>query len=255
MPIIRVSDHVEAYRIRALAPDLHQMAGRDHKEALTQFVNSEILHAMDLEAADVFLDVGCGDGCLIRQVAGVSQRIGIVPTKEERDRLTAMLPNVDLYVGLAQKLPLGSGTATKIVCNSVLLLMKSEHDVVEALREIARVAKPGAMIWIGEIPTIDEFAQYKMYCGTSIAGLLWYLLKNHGVRTFLGMCRKLIRSTLGREALVLNSARLYNSSPDHFIALAEGCGLRLDNYFKHRELDSEGRIVDSAYRFNYVFWR
>ena len=92
-----------------------------------------------------------------------------------------------------------------------------------------------------------------MYLGDSISGLLWHCLSKHGVRTFLGMCRKLFKSLLGSEQLVLNAAGLYYSSPEHFVSLAESCGLHLESSFPHKELDSQGRVVDSPYRFDYVF--
>jgi hypothetical protein len=239
--------------MRASAPDMHQMAGRGHKEALTEFVNARILEAMQLEQTDVLLDIGCGDGRLLRNASRVSQRIGIVPTKEEKDRLEAILPDSVFYTGLAQKLPVSSHTAGKIVCNSVLLLMKSESDVADALREIARVARKDAKIWIGEIPDTDEYAEYKMYCGSSVPGMLWHLLKNHGVRTFMGMCRRLMKAQFGNEELIINSAQLYHSPPDKFVALAQSCGLRLETHFRHLEVDAQGRAVESKYRFDYVF--
>lgn len=253
MPIIRAHDYVDAYRIRAQSPDIHELAGRPGKEALTEFVNSQIREHLTLNPTDIFVDIGCGDGRLLRKAAGVSSRVGITSSKEESERLQGLMPDITFKAGLVQSLPLETASVTKIVCNAVLVLMDSEDDVAKALREIARIARAGAVIWIGEIPTIDEYKKFKMYCGTSVLGLLWFLLLNHGLRTFLGMCRKLVKSTFGREQLVLNSARMYYSDTDHFIALAQACGLRLENHFKHPEIDVNGKHVDSENRFDYVF--
>jgi len=58
---------------------------------------------------------------------------------------------------------------------------------------------------------------------------------------------------LGRESLVLNSARMFHATPERLIRMATQCGLKLETYFRHQELDLRGDIVDSAHRFDYVF--
>ncbi len=253
MPVIKVSSHIEAYRIRAADSDLHQLAGRGIKEAVTEFVNAKILKRLELTPDDILVDIGCGDGCLLRKAEGVAARIGIVGSREESERLQKAIPEVEFRPGLVQKLPVETASATKVVCNSVLVLMRSEQEIVDALREIARIARPGAIMWVGEIPTADEYQAFRMYRGTSVAGMLWFLLWNHGLRTFLGMCRKLRRAWFGDEQIVLNSAGLYHAASDHFIALGEGCGLHVEDYFKHQELNSAGEPIDSKFRFNYIF--
>jgi hypothetical protein len=253
MPIIRVDNYVDAYKIRAASANLHSLAGRDGNEDLTEFVNLQVLEGMDLGSGDTLVDIGCGDGRLLRKAANVPWRIGIVPTAEEKTRLEATQTGISFAVGLAQKLPLESESATRIVCNGVLLLMKSEDDVVESLREISRIATKGARIWIGEIPEVDEYAKHRMYRGHSVRGLLWFLLRNHGLRTFVGMCRQLFRAIFGKEQVVLNSARLYYSTPMHFIELAVNCGLRLESYFEHRKVERCEPPLVSVHRYNYIF--
>ena len=106
MPIVRLTNYVEAYRVRALSPDIHRMAGRDDTNALTEFVNSRILEGMKFGLGDVLVDIGCGDGCLLRMAAGkVSRRIGVIPTREEKERLETILPDVTFLTALVQKLP------------------------------------------------------------------------------------------------------------------------------------------------------
>ena len=254
MPIVRLTNYVEAYRVRALSPDIHRMAGRDDKNALTEFVNSRILEGMKFGLGDVLVDIGCGDGCLLRMAAGkVSRRIGVIPTREEKERLETILPDVTFLTALVQKLPLESESVSHIVCNSVLLLLDSESDVTAALQEMARVARRHGKIWIGEIPDADEYEELHMYRGTSEWDLLRHLRKNAGWRPALGMGRRLVRGFLGRESLVLNSARMFHATPERLIRMATQCGLKLETYFRHQELDLRGDIVDSAHRFDYVF--
>src|SRR6266404_4069291 len=107
-------------------------------------------------------------------------------------------PHISFVVGLAQKLPLESESASKIVCNGVLLLLGTETKVTSALQEIARVAQRGARIWIGEVPAANEFEHFKVYSGGTVPGLLWHQLRHKGLRPFLGTCKSAVRSIVGR---------------------------------------------------------
>jgi hypothetical protein len=118
---------------------------------------------------------------------------------------------------------------------------------------MARIARPGATIWIGEIPEIDEYAYYGMYRGTSILRLQWHLLRHNGVRSFLGIIRRWLRALIGHEQIILNSAGIFYAGPQQMISMAEACGLRLKNYFRHKELDGSGNVVNSQWRYDYVF--
>jgi SAM-dependent methyltransferase len=254
MAIIRVTDYVEAYRLRALSPNFHEMAGRDGKDSLTEFVNSQIARHMDFSDQDVLVDIGCGTGKLLDMAGeGLRGRIGVLPTKEEQSRLQTVLQSADIRVGLAQNLPVESGCASKIVCNAVLLYMASEDDVRSAFSEIARIARPGARVWLGEIPDSDDYVRFQQYRGTSVLGLLWHLLTTAGLRPFLGMIRRILKSLIGRDRIVLSSPGLYYATPDEFVRLAGDCGLKLEHYFRHQELDERGNIVESPSRYDYIF--
>jgi len=253
MPIVKVDSYVEGYRLRSHAPELHTLAARDGRENVTDFVNGRILQQIDPQPAEVLVDIGCGDGCLLRKAVHVQTRIGTVGTRDERERLQKAIPDVSFKVGLAHDLPLETASADKVVCNGVVMYLGTEERVTLALREMRRIAKPDALVWIGELPAVDEYSEYKMYLGDSVLGLLWHCLSKLGWRTFLGMCRKLLKAAFGGEEVILNSASLYYSIPEHFIALAKNCGLKLESYTKHRELDRQGSEMESPYRYNYIF--
>src|SRR5688572_12948737 len=88
MPIRRVDNFIDAYRERAGAADVHQMSGRGVHTAITAHVNQEIASRLGFGAGDTVVDVGCGDGSLLVQLAGTIERgIGVVPTPEEAERL------------------------------------------------------------------------------------------------------------------------------------------------------------------------
>lgn len=254
MPVLRINNYIDAYRIRAGSDDLHELAARPDKKAVTEFVNRRILEALQLSSDEVLVDIGCGDASLLRMAEGrTSRRAGVVATPEEKIRLESSFPDLHFIAGAAQKLPLASVSASKIVCNTTLLYLPTEDDVSAALREMARIAMPGAMIWVGEIPEIDEYAHYGMYRGNSMMTYLWHLLRHNGLRSALGMIRRWLKAVTGNEQIVLNSAGMFYAGPEKMISLAKGSGLRLETYFRHQELDGGGRVVDSQFRYDYIF--
>jgi ubiquinone/menaquinone biosynthesis C-methylase UbiE len=180
-------------------------------------------------------------------------RMGIVVSAEEKVRLETLFLGCRFIASQAQQLTLESEIASKVVCNTTLLYLPSENDVRAALREISRIARPGAMIWVGEVPEIDEYAHYGMYRGNSMTAYLWHLLRQNGLRTFLGMMRRWLKAVTGSEQIVLNSAGMFYAEHEKMIALAENSGLRLKTYFRHQEVDSEGGVVDSPFRYDYIF--
>jgi SAM-dependent methyltransferase len=122
-----------------------------------------MLLTVDLERLDVqpgqrLLDAGCGEGrhCFGAMTRGATV-VGLdldldsirVPSKilrtrgEEQNRMGAMLQ------GDAFHLPFADETFDRIICSEV---MEHVHDYGGALRELARIAKPGAKIAV-TIPT------------------------------------------------------------------------------------------------------
>lgn len=254
MPILRVDNYYDAYRLRAQADDVHELAARPDKKPLTEFVNRRILEIMELKPHDVLVDIGCGDAALLRMSTGrTATSLGIVSTVHEQRKLESIFPGLSIRAADVGCLPLEAASANKIVCNAVLLYLPSESQVRAALCEIARIARPGATILIGEIPEVDEYQHYGMYRGNSMVGLLSHVLKRNGLRAFLGMIRLWLKSAFGNEQIVLNSAGIFHVSHQKMIEMGERCGLKLKNYFKHQELNSSGAVVDSAFRYDYIF--
>ena len=183
----------------------------------------------------------------------VKECIGIVPTSEEQSIVRAAVPGVRILVGLAQALPLESGSVSKVSCNSVFLLLESENAVLAAMKEIDRVAGPGARIFIGEIPAADELTQFGKYKGDSVIGFLRHQLRQSGPRTFMGAAKTVALSSLGER----------NSPPQlsHHVSCFAGkvyCNggelrARPEAHFKHMRLDRSGAVVESPFRYSYIF--
>ena len=95
---------------------------------------------------------------------------------------------------------------------------------------------------LGEIPEIDEYVHYGMYRGNSMLALLWHLLRHNGLRSFLGMIRRRLKAFTGSEQIILNSAGMFYARPEKMISLAQGCGLRLKTYFRHKDWTPAGTL-------------
>ena len=255
MPILRITSAVERYRYFAKPQfNIHTLAGHG-EDGLpnVQFVSERILAALKPQANDTVVDIGCGNGYLLSQAAlSGAKCVGVVPTNEEQRKLEAALPGISFRVGLAEKLPIDSGSASKIVCNSVLVLLENETNVNSALHEISRIGQVGAWIWLGEVPAADELSEFRVYQGTSVPGLLCHELRRRGIRPFLATMKSVVKSTLGEETLLLNSSPVFHASSEKFIAMATACGLQIKSWHKHRRLD-RGHEKVSPYRYNYLF--
>ena len=116
-----------------------------------------------------------------------------------------------------------------------------------------RIARRDSIVWLGEIPGIDEYAYYGIYRELSMLGFLSHVMERNGVRAFLGMIRRWGKAVLGKEQIVLNSAGIFHVGPEKMVEMAEGCGLKLKTYFRHKEVDQQGSVVDSQFRYDYLF--
>jgi SAM-dependent methyltransferase len=103
------------------------------------------------------VDVGCGGGIdsliAARMVGPTGQVIGVDMTpamlaKARSSAAEAGVRNVDFREGFGEALPVEDGVADVVISNGVLNLMP---DKDAALREMARVLKPGGRLQIGDI--------------------------------------------------------------------------------------------------------
>ena len=99
---VRSDDYVEYCRQTAKhARDPHDLALRGrHKKEVRKLVRQQIAEAVDLRAGDDLVDIGCGDGTLLRiaNAAGADSAIGLLATDEESpcSAASALTPNQGL---------------------------------------------------------------------------------------------------------------------------------------------------------------
>jgi SAM-dependent methyltransferase len=104
------------------------------------------LERLDLRAGDLVLDIGCGVGSFLRLVAGRGAGAFGLDASEALIKLAReRLPEADLRVGEMEALPYENGTFDLVTgFNSFFFA----DDIVGAVREAGRVAKPGAPVVI-----------------------------------------------------------------------------------------------------------
>jgi arsenite methyltransferase len=111
----------------------------------------------ELRSGDHVVDVGSGagiDSLIAAKMVGVEGKvIGVDMTpamlqKARRAAAQAAVTNVDFRQGYGESLPLEDGWADVVISNGVLNLMP---DKLAALKEMARVLKPGGRVQIGDI--------------------------------------------------------------------------------------------------------
>jgi len=246
IPVItRSADYVEYCRDTARRlRNIQDLALRGkNKEALTRRVQERIVREVALTADDDLVDIGCGDGTLLLlgKNAGVHSATGLHATEEEAAIVRRL--GVDARQGFTDSLPLPDESASVVVCNNVLLIVPREK-IPASLREICRVAKPGARVLIGEIPFEPGPAPEPEFA--SARETLSYLYRTYGLRTFLGMLRRMISWRVTGQPMTIHygSQVSFYARPDQFIALAQSAGLEFVRSWQHE---------DPANRYNYLF--
>lgn len=242
--ITRTDDYVEYCRETAKhARDLHDLALRGRKnKKVTDAIHERIVAAVGLQPDDNLVDIGCGDGTLLRMASkiGCQNATGLLATQEEVALLRPL--GFDVRQGLTDALPLPDTSASVIVCNSVLLVVPHEK-IPRSLSEISRIAKPGARIYLGEIPFVEQ--RDPIPTVKSRRELLSHLYRNNGLRTWFGMLRRMAWSQITGNPATLNSGTAISfwAPPEEFIALVESAGLQLVRYWQHDFPDTRNNYL------------
>lgn len=108
---------------------------------------AHILDAAALSASDEVLDLGGGTGRVARAAAKLSKRVVVLDPSRGMLKRVGAQPNVTAVMGRAQALPFVDASFDVVLCVEALHHIK---DAEMALREVARVVRPGGRIVIHE---------------------------------------------------------------------------------------------------------
>jgi ubiquinone/menaquinone biosynthesis C-methylase UbiE len=225
------------------ARDPHDLAlrGRD-KHEITRRIHRQIAEAVGLCADDDLVDIGCGEGTMLRlaQEAGARSAVGLLATEEEVALIRRL--GLDVRQGLTDHLPLPDACVSVIVCNSVLLIVPREK-IPASLSEMHRVAVPGARIFVGEIPFVQPRDPSPEFASRS--EMLSYLYRNHGLRSWFGMLRRMAYWQITGKPVVINSgtAISFYASPEEFIGMAQTAGLEVVRYWQHEDPNTRNNYL------------
>jgi SAM-dependent methyltransferase len=232
--ITRSTDYVEYCReTAARSKTLHDLALRGAgKEEITAAIHQRIVDEVALGPADDLVDIGCGEGRLLHLAAqiGVRSAIGFLATDEEVALVKAT--GVNVQQALSDQLPLPAACASVIVCNSVLLIVPRDR-ILPSLREMARIAKPGARVFIGEIPFVPGPPLDPEF--DTARETLAYLYGRYGVRTCLGMARRMMYWKFAGKPMVIRDGTQvsFYATADEMNALASEAGLIPVRHWQH----------------------
>lgn len=257
MAIVKCNDWIDVYKAKSKSKDVHELSGRGTRAVLTEYINDQLVNLLPLHKDNTLVDIGCGDASFLRKIAAlIKNGIGILPSEDEKGKVIQFLgeqfPNITIQKGLASTLPLTDHIADVIVCNGVLILLSAEA-VSEALGEIARIAKPGATVYIGEVPEKNEFAG-RTY-GDSIIKWLWYIYKNRGSQAFKRSVFQVLKACFTQEPFIISPQVHFYMESSKFIQEAKNHGLECVRYFNHWHLDENQSAIDHPTRINYLFKR
>lgn len=242
--ITHSENYVEYCRETAAgARELHDLAlrGRDKRD-ITRLAHERIVREVQPGPGDDLVDIGCGDGTLLRMATqlGVHSAIGLHATEEEAALVRAT--GLDARQGLSDALPLPDACASVVVCNNVLLIIPRE-SIPATLREIYRVARPGARVFLGEIPFVPGPTPEPRF--NTARETLSYLYRKHGVRTWAGMVRRMAYRKVMGKPMVIYDGRVISFYADakEFIAMAEAAGLTLVRYWQYEYIDTRNNYL------------
>ena len=148
------------------AEDLSIVGLRDTMEAgWFDPYGNELFHGFPIDADDVVLDVGCGDGGNLNYCARRGAALILVDVDPDAlaaavERLAgAPARTITPVVSDANPLPIADGTATRIISTEVI-----EHvdDPAQFLRELARVGQPGALYLLTVPHPVSEHLQERL---------------------------------------------------------------------------------------------
>ena len=246
--ISRSEDYVEYCRETARTlRDVHDLAlrGKD-KHAVTRRIQEHILQQLKLRSDDDLVDIGCGDGTLLRmaQELGVHSATGLLATEEEATIVRKL--GLEVRQGFTDQLPLADRSASVVICNNVLLVVPREK-ILPSLREFFRVAKRGARVYIGEIPLEPGPPPEPEF--STARETLAYIYRQHGLRAGVGMLRRILYWKLTGHPMVIRggSTISFYAKPSDFVAMGESAGLKLVRSWPHDDWPSN--------RYNYLFRR
>ncbi len=154
-PESRVEEY--EYRARYLRDEYH-MSGDGPRS--TEFRINKVLRHVPFEPNDKVLDIGPGKGMLFERIhERVHECCGVDVTPAMVQRLKEKFKdhkNVSFRTGLSSNLPYPDSSFDKVLMVGAFCLQETTTESMQTLKEIRRVAKSNATIYISDVCVVDE---------------------------------------------------------------------------------------------------
>jgi ubiquinone/menaquinone biosynthesis C-methylase UbiE len=200
MPVRGDAEPSLAPSTRAAQAHYDRWAGAYGRSRLLPSLQKKALTELRPGAGDRILDVACGAGALVVEVAprvdravGVDLSEGMLRIARSRLRAGAKAANVEFLQGPSDALPFDAGSFTALVCTTALHHFPDPQGSID---EMARVLAPGGRLVIGDA------------CRDSLATKLADPLYRRFEEGHVGLQRKReIEAMLTRAGLRVTSSR------------------------------------------------
>lgn len=126
------------------------------RSPLTNLDNQKhVINMLRLDNTDFLLDVGCAAGPLLKAVSSTVQFATGIDIANEMVRIAKInlsgISNVEVKHSAITEMPFENNTFSKICCFGMFQYL-DRSSVKKAFQELFRVAKPDALLFIGELP-------------------------------------------------------------------------------------------------------
>ena len=135
----------------AEAPLAYHSVGREMPESYFIRVADHICQNLEISADHNLADIGCASGMITkflstkaRSCVGVDFSMPLIKLANEHNCFDSM----NYCVGEGAKIPLKDNWADRVNCYGVFLLYPSYLYVLESVKELSRICKPGGKIFI-----------------------------------------------------------------------------------------------------------
>lgn len=251
MGIYKAINHIDTYRLKALSGRVKSLSGRastKQTDIINKFILSKAPNCQNLTV----VDIGCGDGSLLEKFSSAKLRVGIVPTQEEKSLLDKHWQGkINIQIGKAESTNLPDDFSDILILNGVIILLDDENSVISCLKEIRRISKETAWIYIGDVPEIDEMQGIKY--DDSVINYLIYLYYNYGMSRLIKEIFKITRSLIGLDNYVIKPKKIFHITSDNFIKLCKRFGFNVLEYGKQIEWDQKQNCsIESYTRLYYI---
>lgn len=232
------------YRELAKKDDIHAITQRENEDKTDRIMKSVINR---LPESRSILDIGCGDGRLLRGI-DAEVRVGTVISEEEAVRLRAYHKGKGIEFLVADIETLDLDRKYELICAiAILSHLPSKKAVRRAMQAIWRSSANDGHLYVGVLPQIE--AEPKRHRSTMRA--IGFVRRTCGGKVMLGFICHLWKRRHRMGFYEAPRLPQYAASTDAFISLADECGFDLVDQWRCADVGTD----DDRQRMDYLFRR